>query len=142
MFQNNLPVAVCPLDYQIVRASSPACDILYLLFCSTTREERSPYFNDYLEHYYKELLEQFIIYDLPPDTFPLVDFQSEMKRCGIFGLGMAVMVLAFMTCSDENVPEAQDIIDCKAELNDEASLALFTERLTGVIADCVDYGYI
>lgn len=126
----------------MLRVSSPVNDILYLLFCCTTQDEREIHYQDYLKHYYNELRKQFEEYSLDPQLFPWSVFLSELRRCGVFGLGMAMMVVQLMTCSSETVPEATDVVGKNIEVNDPEGDIRFAKRMKGIVADCVKYGYI
>lgn len=58
MFQfdeKNNPKTVCLIDWQICRYASPALDIVYYIFCSTTRELRGRNYNVYLRTYHDSL---------------------------------------------------------------------------------------
>lgn len=54
-FQNNVPVDIRLLDWQITRWASPACDLVYYLFCSTSKVFRDIHYEDLLAEYYKSL---------------------------------------------------------------------------------------
>lgn len=58
MFQcdeKNNPIKVCFIDWQICRYASPVLDIVYYIFCSTTRELRGRNYNIYLKTYHESL---------------------------------------------------------------------------------------
>lgn len=140
-YKNGKPISVCALDYQIVRAASPVVDILYLIFCCTTKEERSEHFDRYLQHYHNELSNQLTAHQVE-FKFPWSEFLLEAKRCCPFVIGMAMMVLPLMTCSSDNVPEVKDLVCGGKTLDDSESYELFSERMRGVIEDCISYGFI
>lgn len=52
---NKNPIEVCLLDWQISRHSSPVIDILYYLFCCTTKELRDDHYDEFLKIYHKSL---------------------------------------------------------------------------------------
>lgn len=58
MFQcneKNWPNNTCIIDWQMCRYASPALDILYYIFCSTTKELRGRNYNVYLKTYHESL---------------------------------------------------------------------------------------
>lgn len=64
MWQNNTmfkydesgkPIEVCLLDWQISRHSSPIIDIVYYIFCCTSKELRDAHYGDFLKVYHESL---------------------------------------------------------------------------------------
>lgn len=57
MFQceNRAPKKTYIIDWQLCRYASPALDILYYIFCSTTKELRGRNYNVYLKTYHESL---------------------------------------------------------------------------------------
>lgn len=49
------PVEICFLDWQTVRASSPIIDIVYYIFCCTTKELRDVYYDELLHIYHESV---------------------------------------------------------------------------------------
>lgn len=49
------PIEVCFLDWQISRHASPIIDIVYFMFCCTTKELRDAHYEDFLKQYYESL---------------------------------------------------------------------------------------
>lgn len=135
-------MSVCPFDYQVLRASSPATDVLYLIFCCSSQEERTAHYKEYLQHYHSEFCKQLARYNLKPNLFPWADFLVEIKRCSTFALGMAMVVLPFLTCSDNDIPDAKDVLSGYHVFNDLESRLLFAERINGVLEDFICLGYI
>ena len=54
-FQNNAPVELRLLDFQIARYASPVLDVLYYVFCCTTKELRDEHYEDLLKIYHSSL---------------------------------------------------------------------------------------
>lgn len=52
---NGKPIEVSLLDWQTVRVSSPVIDIIYYIFCCTTKELRDKCYDDLLRIYYDSL---------------------------------------------------------------------------------------
>lgn len=49
------PIEVCFLDWQVSRQSSPVIDIVYFIFCCTTKELRDEHYDDFLKSYHESL---------------------------------------------------------------------------------------
>lgn len=49
------PIEVCFLDWQLSRHSSPIIDVVYYVFCCTTKELRDGYYDDFLRIYHESL---------------------------------------------------------------------------------------
>lgn len=49
------PIEICLLDWQISRYSSPIIDIVYYIFCCTTKELRDAHYDEFLQIYHKNL---------------------------------------------------------------------------------------
>lgn len=52
---NGKPIEVCFLDWQTVRLSSPVIDIIYYVFCCTTKELRDTCYDELLNIYHESL---------------------------------------------------------------------------------------
>lgn len=58
MFQhdeNGKAIGINLLDWQVARHSSPMVDLLYFLFCCTTKELRNVHYKDFLKSYHDSL---------------------------------------------------------------------------------------
>lgn len=53
--QNGKPIEVVLLDWQISRYCSPIIDIVYFVFCCTTKELRDAHYDDFLKAYHASL---------------------------------------------------------------------------------------
>lgn len=49
--------SVCFIDWQVMRYSSPVLDLMYFIFCCTTRELRGRNYTVYLKTYHDSLTE-------------------------------------------------------------------------------------
>lgn len=54
-FQNGVPKEVCLVDWQLMRYASPILDVVYYIFCCTTKEFREVHYQESLEIYYNSL---------------------------------------------------------------------------------------
>lgn len=53
--ENGKPIEVRLLDWQMARCSSPVLDIVYCIFCCTTKEVRDEHYDEFLETYHRSL---------------------------------------------------------------------------------------
>lgn len=53
--QQGKPVEVSLLDWQVSRCSSPIIDIVYFVFCCTTKKLRDAHYDDFLNTYHESL---------------------------------------------------------------------------------------
>lgn len=121
-------VSVCPIDFQIVRYSSPVSDIMYLLFTSTSHHIRRKKFNEFIDHYYNQLNIFLNLYHLDAETcYPKVALQQDIKRLGKYGIAMAILVLPFMTNIDLRIKDFNAMSITKE----------YKERMLGAISDAV-----
>lgn len=82
VWQNNLmfrcdadgkPIEICFLDWQVCRHVSPIIDIVYFMFCCTTKELRDLHYENLLKIYYESLAAHTKKYD-SMNTFLLSQF--------------------------------------------------------------------
>lgn len=59
---NGKPIEVCLLDWQTSRHSSPVIDIVYFIFCCTTKTLRDAHYDNFLDTYYESLSEHIKMY--------------------------------------------------------------------------------
>lgn len=77
-----------------MRYCSPVCDLVYYIFCCTTKELRDKHYEDFLNVYHSTLTEFLKRLGSDPEKlFPREAFDDHLKRFGRFGLTMAAMVL-------------------------------------------------
>lgn len=70
--RQNKPRKICLIDWQISRYASPALDIAYYMFLSTTRELRGRNYNIYLKTYHESLSNHLIRFEIKFFLFILV----------------------------------------------------------------------
>lgn len=52
---NKNPIEICLIDWQVARHASPVIDILYYMFCCTTKELRDAHYDEFLKVYHESL---------------------------------------------------------------------------------------
>lgn len=53
--ENRKPTEICLLDWQASREASPIIDVIFFIFCSTTKELRDAHYDDLLKLYHESL---------------------------------------------------------------------------------------
>lgn len=61
--QNGKPIEVSLLDWQVSRCSSPIIDIVYFVFCCTSKELRDAHYDEFLRVYHESLSTHIRQYD-------------------------------------------------------------------------------
>ncbi|XP_055302585.1 uncharacterized protein LOC129568559 [Sitodiplosis mosellana] len=95
---NGKPVEVCFLDWQTVRASSPIIDIVYYVFCCTTKELRDAYYDELLHIYHDSLAAHMKRLGSDPETiFPYKLMMEHFRKFAKFGLVLSTVLLPMIT---------------------------------------------
>ncbi|KAL4702071.1 hypothetical protein ACJJTC_004689 [Scirpophaga incertulas] len=100
------------VDFQMVRYASPGLDLAYLLYLCLDRQQRRQHLTALLAHYVDEmhlrllqLSEEDSIFNVSLTRDVLFEMmQEELKRCGRFGLGLALDMYPIMTCDSNEAP--------------------------------------
>ncbi|XP_076631733.1 uncharacterized protein LOC143346923 [Colletes latitarsis] len=101
--------SVCLLDFQLSRVGSLALDLANFLYCCTTGEIRRAHMTQLLQHYHFHLMSS--LHTLNPEQPPKDPsvmwelLNEEMRRCGRFGVGIALDILPISTCEIEEAPD-------------------------------------
>ncbi|EZA52601.1 hypothetical protein DMN91_001725 [Ooceraea biroi] len=100
--------AVYLVDFQLTRVGSLALDLANLLYCCTSGVVRQPYMTQLLQHYHSHLMSSLhVLNSEQPPRNPSVMWEllnEEMRRCGRFGLGLALDILPISTCASHEAP--------------------------------------
>ncbi|XP_053977718.1 uncharacterized protein LOC128875829 [Hylaeus volcanicus] len=100
---------VCLLDFQLSRVGSLALDLANFLYCCTSGEIRRAHMTQLLQHYHFHLMSS--LHTLNPEQPPKDPsvmwelLNEEMRRCGRFGVGLALDMLPISTCESEDAPD-------------------------------------
>jgi Ser/Thr protein kinase RdoA (MazF antagonist) len=122
-YSEDEPVSVKFLDFQTCRYGSPALDINYFLYTSTTSNVRERYMNDFMRTYHRSLsrtLRQLGL-NISPN---LADLRREVDFMSLYGFLAAHLVLPD-TFSDQNF---------------EGDAGNFSERITDVVLELGEQG--
>ncbi|CAG9802883.1 unnamed protein product [Chironomus riparius] len=144
------------LDFQIMRYSSPCLDLMYYIFCCTTKSLRDKHYQDFLNVYYVELCD-FIqrLGSDPNKLFPHEAFLKHLKQFGKFGFIMAMIVLPIFTSDASDIPDMDELAENFKKIGDseqvdkdvfnfttEKTFDRYAERMIGVCDDMYALGYI
>ncbi|XP_037295154.1 uncharacterized protein LOC119189473 [Manduca sexta] len=135
-------VEVKIVDYQTILEASPAIDLVYFIFTGTDKKFRDQYYEQLLDHYYKELSLAMKRLALNPDEiYPREDFDFEYKTKLPLGLTLAMMTLPLITVDEKNAPNVDKNLGMDNFLVDNTS-DILRERLNGVVDDFVRWGLV
>ncbi|ALC49699.1 CG2004 [Drosophila busckii] len=151
--QQPCPLEVRLVDWQLMRYASPITDLVYFLFCCTTRDFRQQHYQQMLQLYYAELSQQLVRLGVQADQLlPRSAFEQQLLDKGAAGLLFAMMVLPIVTLSAAQAPDLQaisELIEGGATTNLQGAGFLassnelcYKQRMRDVILDCVDLNYI
>lgn len=90
------------LDHQLSSHSSPAFDLNYLLYTSTTGEVRQPNLDAFLSTYYNTLVKVLKQGNLDP-PFTQAQFLQEFKDMNVTGAIFAMFLIPMVIMESENV---------------------------------------
>lgn len=139
------------LDWQILHYGSPAIDLLYNIFTSTDRALREKEYTNLIRLYYESLSKTVKLLGSDPDKlFTYDDLLAELKRCGVYALLMAPLLLQILQANSNEISNMDEVFDKVA--NGESKIELVTtlsskgqseydRRLNEVFEDVIAMGY-
>ncbi|CAL7938311.1 unnamed protein product [Xylocopa violacea] len=97
------------VDFQLTRVGSLALDLANLLYCCASGEIRRVHMTQLLQHYHSHLMSSLhMLNPKQPPKDPSVMWEllnEEMRRCGRFGVGLALDILPISTCESDEAPD-------------------------------------
>ncbi|XP_034256185.1 uncharacterized protein LOC117654109 isoform X2 [Thrips palmi] len=97
---------VCLVDFQLCRYAPPVLDLVYAVYCCTTREWRDAHLDKMLREYHDMLSGTLRRLDCDPDQlYPWTTMQAQLKERGRFGLCMAVLTVPLFLADSEELPD-------------------------------------
>lgn len=133
------------------RIGSPALDLAYYLFSSTTKQFRDQYLDELLHIYHSSLAELMTRCGSEPEKwFTFNDLQNELKKSGIFGLVFAPATLQIAVSDPKDIVEMGSLADAIEDAEQTSNMVnlnmvseeAFRNRLSDAIADATKYGWI
>ncbi|XP_029671689.1 uncharacterized protein LOC115240591 [Formica exsecta] len=130
--------AVYLVDFQLTRVGSLALDLANLLYCCTSGVVRRAYMTQLLQHYHSHLMSSLCVLnpEQPPKD-PSVIWKllnEEMRRCGRFGLGLALDILPISTCASHEAPNLYETSSSVETSSEEKHITIEAPPPGG--ADC------
>nr|CAD7258966.1 unnamed protein product [Timema shepardi] len=139
------PEAMIFLDFQLSRYSSPVTDLSYFLYCCTTGTVRRKVYNSFLKTYY-DSLSHFLsaLGSDPSKLFPYSAFKEQVQKFSVCGLGMAIMAMQLFTNKTEETVDTDQVVNPLSLMAKISPLEnpVYVERITDVVFDMVDHGFI
>lgn len=155
-FQNGDVAESILIDYQIARNSSPAIDIMYMIFCCTDYKTRKQHYYEWLDYYHSELENRLSDFNLKANfVYPRDKFDADLKRYAKYSLGLCVCLTSMLirksddaakvvapreSIESEHIKKRMEAISVMSL--DEESIALYKDRLLGLIESYVDFGLL
>ncbi|XP_031627331.1 uncharacterized protein LOC116343428 [Contarinia nasturtii] len=149
--RNGKPVQMALIDWQTTRHSSPIIDIIYFLFCCTTKELRDNYYEEMLNVYHVNLSTHMRRLGSNPDKlFPFTMLLEHCRKFAKFGLILSTALLPIMTSDDGNqinFDELAEDVKRGKELDENLfatanSRNEYYARLRDVVIDMIELEYI
>ncbi|KPI98623.1 hypothetical protein RR46_04596 [Papilio xuthus] len=136
--KDNITTDLCFLDFQAMRYSNPATDLVYFLFLSTDSTFRCKYMKDILSVYYESFTLFLKLYDIDSNSIYTKDsFEVDVQEMLPFGLLITLIELRIVTTfEDKEISESTLHLDqcISNESNEEMLLKI---RLDDVVKESV-----
>lgn len=118
------------IDYQASKNSSPAVDILYMIFNCTDYETRHKNYYDWLDYYHNELDNSLSNFGLKANfVYPKDQLDADMKRYGKLLFGLCLLLSNMLMRDSKEAAEIMD--DLKDKGIDEATHTMKMQGFTG-----------
>lgn len=156
------------LDWQIARYATPVTDVVYYIFCCTTKLLRDQYYDDMLQTYHTSLSEMLTRYmnlkrirfsysltlisllfhrlgSDPAKLFPFDALQDQLRQFGKYGLIMFTLMVPMLTSTADSIPDLDEIAESLQHNSDtvfKPDEAVCHKRMRDVIVDMDRLGYI
>ncbi|XP_055296577.1 uncharacterized protein LOC129565586 [Sitodiplosis mosellana] len=158
--KNGKPIEISLLDWQISRYSSPIIDIVYFMFCCTTKELRDDHYDDFLKVYHESLSAHIRRLGSDPEKlFPFAVMLEHFRKYAKFGLVLSTVLLPMITTdrgngldldelavkfekNKENNFENKEDLDAFNSFISDNSRNKFNKRLRDVVGDMARLGYV
>lgn len=136
---------ICFLDFQAMRYTSPANDIVYFMYLCTTSKFRSEYFQDLQSAYYDTLNSTLKVYDIDVNSvYPRDEFENDVRDKLPLGLLIALVELRIitMTPEDEAILKGSKIIPGWDLTQVPGEIELYKYRVNDVVQESVENGVL
>ncbi|KOB77009.1 Uncharacterized protein OBRU01_04786 [Operophtera brumata] len=142
------------IDYQMVRESNPVFDIMYMMFNSTSHEQRLKHYNDFIDHYHTELDRSLHNYGLKASSiYPRDKLDCDLKRYGKLMFATSIMITNIVLKKVEDAEVMKEAMKTSTTDNMEEMMAqvlkqhpetviLFKSKIEGLIDSFVEFGLL
>ncbi|KAL0820758.1 hypothetical protein ABMA28_006578 [Loxostege sticticalis] len=140
----NGKLQVIPIDYQTLRPSCAASDLLFFIFNCSDGKFRKQYYHQLIEHYYNSVTAVLRRLHLDPEVvFPRADFDEDLKEMIPHALMYSVIVLPIFYVEQSDVRQVEpdeSLESMKSIMMNPSNLC--AQRLNEIVDDCVRWGAI
>ena len=133
---------MCLINWLNCCYCSPVLDLLYYIFNSTDQKTRFEHYNNFIHIYYNSLAT--LLRKLGGDAsrqFPISALQNQLKLFGKYGIGSAVFLIT-MQCNNAIVPYIEPDTHNAGDLVDDTNIFKYNERMSSIIRDTFNLGYL
>ncbi|KAJ6648229.1 hypothetical protein Bhyg_03456, partial [Pseudolycoriella hygida] len=135
------PIEVNLLDWQLSRHSTPIIDVVYFIFCCTTKELRDVHYDNFLKTYHDSLSAHIRRLGSDPDLlFSNNLMQEHLNKFGKIGMVFAIGILPIITAARGekiNLDKVANEMANNQKTNAKSSRDKFVERMKGALFDMV-----
>ncbi|XP_013138428.1 PREDICTED: uncharacterized protein LOC106103263 [Papilio polytes] len=141
--KENITTDLCFLDFQAMRYSNPATDIVYFLYLSTDSTFRAQHMKDILSVYYESFTSFLKLYDIDSSLIYTKDsFEDDVQEMLPFGLLITLIELRIVTTTFEReISESKlDLYQCTS--NEGKEEILLKVRVDDVVKESLQNGIL
>ncbi|XP_063623020.1 uncharacterized protein LOC134795118 [Cydia splendana] len=146
------PVGNVMIDYQMSKESSPAADILYLLFNCTDHATRLQHYREWIDYYHKILSSTLKKHGLEANlVFPKDQLLADLKRYSRISIGFGLFLSSMLVRESKDVfdfkeKESMLVEDVIAKMNmlslDKSTTNRLKGRIMGIIDTVLEFGLV
>ncbi|CAH0664022.1 unnamed protein product [Spodoptera exigua] len=139
------------IDYQLSKISSPANDLLYMIFNCTDHETRFKYYYKWLDYYHAALGKFLEIHGFKvDDVYPRKQLDADLKRYAELGFGCSILISSILTANPEEATkfkdafaatDADDLSGAITNFHNDTAV-LLKKRLVGLIDSYLAFGLL
>lgn len=133
------------LDWQFARFTSPAVDLLHIIFSCTDKAFRDNEYHNLLNHYHRTLTKMTEkLGNNTAEVFTIDDLYVHMRKFGYFAIFSSVLMIPIILADAEDVPDLDELgerlgnddagVNFVNNYND-AKQAIYEKRIRDVIED-------
>ncbi|XP_063538154.1 uncharacterized protein LOC134747460 [Cydia strobilella] len=153
--EDGKPVDDVMIDYQLSRESSPASDLLYLIFNCTDHATRLKHYQEWIDYYYENLDYSLNLHGLKANrAFPKDQLDADLRRYGKMMVSLGVMLSSMLVRESKDAVDMREMTGDRDKLVEEAmtqmnassldvsTIVKLRERIMGIIDTALEFGLI